>query len=435
MELKIKPVFILSKGENAFRSADVSREAVSDESEIKRRLAQLSQDLREGIKFGNSLLNYSIVRDENDLDQLKAESTPADGLLLYCIGYVPLQSVLTWGLPIIAFGGQYVPVVPLIAFGVERHSNPDITIALDYEEIDKALTIIQARKKLRSSRITLFGFPPDLFSRWHHLPDFELARRKFGVRFNAVELRELAALLQTIDTKKAETLVETWKKEAREIIEPGQNDLLETARMYSALKILLEREKASAFGINCLEMMRALKVLPPCYALTRLRDEGIHAACEADIVALLTMMVLGYVAGVPAFMGNIVAAIPGSNIVSISHDVTPTRMAGFNEAARPYILRNYHWSQGVTAHVELDTGQEVTVARLARELDKICLTRGELVECRDTTACRTTISIRVNDVRELVQRTFGNHQAMVYGNQIKLVKAFCQKMGIETIEI
>jgi len=435
MELKIKPVFILSQGENAFRHPDGTREVISDRSEIYRRLTQLSQELREVLKFGNSLLDDSIVWDEEELDQLREELIQADGLLLYCIGYVPIQPVFSWGLPTVAFGGQYVPVVPLTACGVERHSNIDINVALDYQEIDEAFTIIHARKKLQATRITLFGFPPDLVSRWHHLPDFELARRKFGVRFSAVELRELVTLLQTIDSKKADNLVEIWEKEAREVVEPQQTELRETARMYSALKMLLEREKANAFGINCLEIMKTLKVLPPCYALTRLRDEGIHAACEGDIVSLLTMMLLGYISDAPTFMGNIVAATPTNSTISISHDVTPTKMAGFDAAAKPYILRNYHWSSGVTAHVELDIGQEVTIARFSRELDKICITSGKLVECRDTTACRTTISINVNDVRELVQRTFGNHQAVVYGNQIKLTSKLCHILGIQTVVV
>ena len=435
MELKIKPVFVLNKGENAFRHSDGTRDVVSDELEISRRLEQLIQESKEALKFGNSLLEHSIVRDEEELNQLKMESIQSDGLLLYCIGYASIQSVFSWGLPIVAFGGQHVPVAPLLVCGVERHSNQEITVAIDYQEIDEALTIICARKKLRASRILLFGFPPELFSRWHHLPDFELARRIFGVRFSSVELRELVALLPTIDSKKMNSIATIWEKEAVEVVEPQQIDLCETARMYLALKILLAREKANAFGINCLEMMRALKVYPPCYALTRLRDEGIHAACEADIVTLLTMMLLGYLSDAPAFMGNIVAAIPASNTISISHDVTPTKMAGFDTPAKPYILRNYHWSPGVTAHVELDIGQEVTLARLSRDLDKICLTSGKLVECRDTIACRTTISVNINDVRELVQRTFGYHLAVVYGNQVKLTSELCHKIGIQAVVV
>ena len=243
----------------------------------------------------------------------------------------------------------------------------------------------------------------------------------------------MVALLPTIDGKNMNSIVAIWEKEAVEVVEPQQIDLCETARMYLTLKILLEREKANAFGINCLEMMRALKVLPPCYALTRLRDEGIHAACEADIVTLLTMMLLGYLSNAPAFMGNIVAAIPASNTIRISHDVTPTKIAGFETPTKPYTLRNYHWSPGVTAYVELDIGQEVTLARLSRELDKICLTSGELMECRDTIACRTTIGVNVNDVREFLQRTFGYHLAVVYGNQVKLTSELCHQMGIQAV--
>jgi L-fucose isomerase-like protein len=241
--------------------------------------------------------------------------------------------------------------------------------------------------------------------------------------------------MQTINKKSLVNIVAQWEKEAAEVIEPQLTDLYETARMYSALKILLEREKANALGINCLEMMKKLKTFPPCYALTRLRDEGIHAACETDIVTLLTMMLLGYISDAPAFMGNIVAAIPATNTISISHDVTPTKMAGYEAPAKPYILRNYHWSPGVTAHVELDIGQELTLARISRELDKICLTSGSLVECRDTIACRTTISVTINDVRELVKRTYGYHLAVVYGNQTKLTSELCHKMGIQAVMV
>lgn len=435
MDLKIKPIFILSRGANQFRHPDGTREVVSDEAEINQRLSQISQELRATLRYGYSLLNDSFVRDEEELKQLRPELVQADGMLLYCIGFFPIQSVFDWQLPIVAFGGQYTPAATLTACGAERHSNLKITIALDYQEIDDALTIIHTRKKLHTERIALFGFMPDPYSRWHHLPDFELAKRKLGVQVNAVELRELVALSKTIDGEKLDELVKTWIKEAKEVIEPKETDIRETARIYSALKMLLEQEKANAFGINCLEMIKTLGVLPPCYALTRLRDEGTHAACEADLVCLLTMMLLGYIAGAPAFMGNTVAAIPASNTISISHCVTPTKMAGFEARAKPYILRNYHSGPGVTAHVELNTGQEVTVARLSREFDKICIAQGKLVECRDTIGCRTTISISISDAREFVQRTFGNHQAVAYGNHIKLMNKLCHKMDIQTIVV
>jgi L-fucose isomerase-like protein len=134
-------------------------------------------------------------------------------------------------------------------------------------------------------------------------------------------------------------------------------------------------------------------------------------------------------------MGNVVGANPETNTLKISHCVVPTRMAGFDQPPRRYTLRNYHGSRGVTAHVELDIGQDVTIARLARSMDKIMLLRGELVDCRDTTACRTTISLRVSDVREFVHRAFGNHHTIVYGNHTRQTKSLSRVLGIGTVEL
>ena len=436
MQIRVKPVIVLNKDENTFRRLDGTREIVSDRAAIALRVAELSKELREGLQFSTALLEDAIVRNEDDLANLKGEALKADALLLYLIGMMPLQALLQWGLPIIAFSGQHAPTQALYAFGVERHSQPGITVALDFQDIDEEFQLLEARKKLRNTRIALFGFPPPIFSRWHHLPDLELAREKLGVEFSPVELRELVAKLPTIGQGEAQTVAERWLREAKEVVEPSKTDVIETARLYLAIASILEQEKANALAINCIEMMSSLKALPPCYAMTRFRDEGVHAACEVDVIALLTMMLLGYLTNKPAFMGNIVGTIPESNILRISHCIVPTRMAGFSQPPSRYTLRNYHGRQkGVTAHVELDTGQEVTIARLARDLDKIMLLSGKLVDCRDTTACRTTLSARVSDVRKFVRCAFGNHHVVICGNHTRQAKALSQALGISSVEL
>jgi L-fucose isomerase-like protein len=396
MEIKVKPIIVLGRREGWFCRSDGSVEFVADGEAVALKVAELSKELREKLQSRSALLEDTIVRNENDLAELKRDSLKADALLVYLIGVMPVQSLFQWGLPIVAFSGQHRPMLALYAFGVERHSRAGITIALDFQDIDEEIRLLDARKKLQKTRIALFGFPPPIFSRWHHLPDLELAREKLGVEFSPVEIN--------------------------------------AARLFLAMSDILAHRKANAMAINCVELT-ALELPPPCYAMTRLRDEGIHAACEADVSALLTMMMLGYVADGPAFMGNIVGANPQSNVLMISHCVVPTRMAGFSQPPRPYTLRNYHGGHGVTAHVELDMGQEVTIARLARNMDKIMLLRGELVDCRDTTTCRTTISARVNDVRSFVRCALGNHHAVVYGNHVGEIKALSDALGISAVEL
>ena len=435
MQTNIKPIIVLGRRGGVFSRSDGTLETVSEGETLALKLEELGKDLRNNLRYNDALLEDAIVRNEDDLAKLKKEVTEADALLIYLIGMMPLQTIYQWGLPIVAFSGQYTPMLALYAFAVERHSYPNIAIAIDYQDIDEQIQLLEARKKLRNARIALLGFPPPLISRWHHLPDLELARGKLGVEFSPVEMREVMERLPMIDRGEAQTLAERWLEEAKEVIEPSTDDVTDAAQLYLALTSVLEQRRATDVSINCLELVNSLKAVPPCYPMSRLRDEGVHAACEADVVALLTMMLLGYLADEPAFMGNIVSADPRSNIIRLSHCVMPTRMAGFDQPTSPYILRNYHGSHGVTAHVELDSGREVTTARLARTLDEIVVLGGELVDCRDTTACRTTISVSVGDARKFVQCALGNHHAVVYGNHVKQVKALSQMLGIGTIEL
>jgi L-fucose isomerase-like protein len=434
MQIKVKPIIVLGRREGWFCQPDGSVQMVPEGEGLALKVAELSRELRGKLRYSTALLEDTLVRNETDLAEMKREALEADALLVYLIGAMHLQTLFEWRLPIVVFSGQYTPMLALYAFGVERHSRPGITIAVDFQDIDEAIQLLDARKKLQNTRVALFGFPPPLFSRWHHLPDLELAREKLGVDFSPVEIRELVAQLPTIGDGEAQTIAERWLQEARAVVEPSKTDVIDAARLFLALTSVLQQRKANAMAINCLELMN-LKSPPPCYAMSRLRDEGIPAACEADVSTLLTMILLGHLANRPAFMGNIVWANPESNIIMISHCVVPTRMAGFAQPSRQYTLRNYHGTHGVTAHVELDSGQELTIARLSRNVDKIMLLHGELVDCRDTTACRTTISARVSDARKFVQCALGNHHAVIYGDYARQTKALSQSLGIGSLEL
>jgi L-fucose isomerase-like protein len=113
----------------------------------------------------------------------------------------------------------------------------------------------------------------------------------------------------------------------------------------------------------------------------------------------------------------------------------PTKMAGYTQQSTPYTLRNYHGKFGVTAYVPLDKGQEVTIARLSRDIDKMLAFTGEIVDCYDTTTCRVTFVLKVNDPREFVREALGAHHVLVYGDYIKELRMLCQTLGIQLIEV
>jgi L-fucose isomerase-like protein len=436
MEIKIKPLFVLGKEFGLVWRSDGSLEWLSDESKLQLKCSELSTQFKDKIKSDVVLLREAIVRSESDIENLKEGIHEIDILFVYLIGPMSPRPLFRLGLPIIGFSGEYTPALALYTFGIERQSRSDLTIALDYNDINQAAKRFQIKKKLENSRIALFGFPPSLFSQWHDWPDIESASEKLGVQFFPFENRELVENLESADEKKVKQLAEQWMKEAQDIGEPSIKDVAESASLYLAVKSMLEETKANAMTINCLELMHRLNLPAPCYALSKLQDEGITAACEADITSLLSMMTLSYLAEKPALMGNIVSANPKNNVIMVSHCVVPTKMMGSNQPSSPYILRDYHGSKtGVTAHVDLPLGQEVTVARLSRTLDKLLLLSGEIIGCRETVTCRTTISIKTNDARKFIDYAFGNHHAVVYGNHIKQATSLAKALGIEALEI
>ncbi len=432
MQVKVKPVFVLGKGRIMLCRPDGLLERITDSEAIKSRVEDLTKQLREKLKSDLILTEPTLVEEEADLIELRKNALEADALLVYLLGPMPVARLLDMEMPLIAFSGEYTPMMALYAFPIQRDYHTNLTIALDFKDIDDQIRLIGVRKRLKDTRIALIGFPPDWYSRWQHLPDPELMRQKLGVGITPLEIREFLAEVDRIEEPQAEALAQQWMEDAQEVAEPSLAEVREAAKMFLALDRILKQSGAQAVALNCIEPIFSFR---PCFPLSQLRDDGVPTACEADVSALLTMLILGYIADKPAFMGNIVRADPENNVVMISHCVVPSKMAGLAQPPKPYKLRDYHGRYGVTAYVNLDKGQEVTIARVARDLDKIVALRGKIVDCRDTVSCRTTVTVKIRDVREFIQKALGNHHVMVYGDHIGDIRALSQALGMNLIEL
>ncbi|MFC1895482.1 hypothetical protein ACFL0Q_02315 [Thermodesulfobacteriota bacterium] len=434
MKLKVQPIVLLGRHGGVFPRSSGTQDFISTEEAlqpiVRERLNELTVELSPIVE----LLRAKILRNEADVGALRKETLEGDALLVYVMGIMPIQEVLRIGLPVICFSGPQTPMLALDAFAEEKGRRKDLRIALDFQDIVDHCRVLAAQKQLRDTRIALVGFPSPWFSRWCRFTDPERVREVLGVELTPVELREFVESLQQVDTREAQVTAQKWVEEARETPEADESDIWEAAKVFLSLTRILERRKANALSLNCQEMIYAMNCPPPCYPLSRLRDENVAAACENDVPALLSMLILGYLSGKPAFIGNIVRADPAINRILLSHCVVPTKMAGFDQPSEPHMLRNYHGHDGVTSWVEMrNVGQEVTLGRLDRKLQYVALGRGRIMEYRDTVTCRTTFSIEMADVRQFVQNAPGNHFALVYGDWSAAMKALSQILDLKAI--
>jgi len=435
MALNVKPVFILSREAGVFIDPDGRMEVLRNGERTRDRIAEMLAEMRGALGRDAALLDELLVGDPSGFAPLFSSRDEIDVVLLCFLGVTPLEPLLRWKGPMIAFSGQHTPAMALYALGEERHVREDLFLALDYKDIDRRLRLLSVKKSLGETRIVLFGFPAPWHLRWYATPDFETIRRKTGMQFTPVELRELLDVVEEVDEEKAASLARQWMDEADQVLGPASEDVTKSAVVYIALDRILTQKGAHAMAINCLEITQSRKfrgrMTNPCLAMSVLRDKDIPSACEMDIAALLTMILLGKLSKKPSFLGNIVRVDPERNEVKISHCILPSRMAGFDAKPLPYALRDFHGDRGVTAFTKVPAGTRVTLARAHRNLERMLALTGEVVASEDTVFCRNTLTIKVENGREFVQQAEGNHHVVVFGEYLEDLQELCRLLHCE----
>jgi L-fucose isomerase-like protein len=293
----------------------------------------------------------------------------------------------------------------------------------------------------RYDKALLFGrCPHDYLAEWEITSDFGLVRRKLGVEIEEVPREELAARCEALSKKEsaeaaalAEALIAGADQGERP--RPGDNEIVKATRLYMAMNAFLDERRADAATIVCNDFRTGgYQDFPvPCVALTFLQDRGIPAACQGDMDALLTMILFKRATGRVSFMGG--ARAEGERL-TVSHCVLSRRMTGPG-AAEPYHLADYHGTRpSPTIHTDLPRGQEVTVARLTRNLERLIVTRGTVVDSRDEPgSCRNTLEIEVEDVGKLMSAVRGvqYHLVLACGNHVSAMCDRATEAGVQVL--
>jgi len=331
-----------------------------------------------------------IIKEHRDFRRLPMSiDYGIDALLVGSIGSTPLEyrTLVAYGLPII---------------------NESVT--------ENFLRALRVKKFLKESKFLYIGEIPS-FSAPNGPWDFFKIQERFGIRFRHIETNEFFRIFDSIPEDRARKVLDKWKEDFKEVIEPTEEDLLDVARVYLTLRYLCEREDANAVTINCGRFTEERPVVP-CLAFSKLIDEGIICGCEGDITALLSALMLHAVSGQPVLMGNfgyrpsMFEAKEGE--LTIEHDVLPLSMA-----STKYIVRDYHGRRfGVTAYADIKKGEPMTLLNMSSNLNEITVIEGVIKGSEDGGHCRIIIHMKANgDVKRVPEILVGSqHISMTLGH-------------------
>lgn len=247
-----------------------------------------------------------------------------------------------------------------------------------------------------------------------------LINEKFELPYMSISLKKFYEYYEATTDAEGWKAVEEIVAKAREIKEPQREDLVKAGRIYIAIKRILEDYHLDGFTIGCFDIIMKIKATP-CLALAMFNAEGIPAACEGELNALLGMAIVRRFFNKPAFMGNI--ADYGDDYIILAHCTAPL-IGG-------YIIRSHFESgMGVGVEVELPKGKASLIKIRGR---KAVVASVEVIgRERSEHRCRTQMKLRIEEARDFIDGTLGNHHLLVYVDSEELADLLSE-LGFEVM--
>ena len=456
--LKVGCVLIVEDTVAGRRWGFPSNEALKEEIDhLRSNVKKLAESL-EGVEFGD----FVVVKSENDVLANSEKLADVDALLVFMlIGGAPayaevgklykgyghsLEAVWGFGKPTLIFiraEGERMYDGNLRAWAfVEEHQ--DVAgkslwvVVNDWDRLRKVIKVLQAIKRINCVTVITVGPPSSTLGSYNTM---RAVVEKLGIKVIMLPFEEAVKLYKNVKKEEAEGLAKDFLKKAKGLMEISEeqaiNEATKSARLYLACKKLMDEKKAEVVTFNCYEGgLKVLKEVAPCFALSKLNDEGLLGVCESDFAAMAAMLLARYITDKPSFLADIVV-IPEKNQLLLAHCSCPTKLKGLKKDPEPYYATTqYETAQAITTKVLMTKGQVVTILAPSFDLNEIILIKGTIVESPSLPVCRNQAIVEVSgDVTYFLEKYPGFHWVMVYGDHVEEFKMACKILGIKATEL
>lgn len=295
-------------------------------------------------------------------------------------------------------------------FYLDENSNKEC-----FDELEKTIKHFNIFHQMKKIKIGLIGEPSDWLVASN--PKIDSIKNIWGPEVINISIQELITEIENVNDNETEDDNYTFTKKATEIKEPSKKEIKNVVKVYAALKKIINKYKVNAISVRCFDLVTQLNTTG-CFALSKLNDDGIIAGCEGDLISTLGMIWVNMMTDQSVWMANPAQLDEQNNSIVFAHCTVPISMT------QNYKLRSHFESGlGVGIQGELSKGK-ITLLRIGgKNLEKIWLTNGEIIESgNQENLCRTQVKVKLHGSSkpsDLLTSPLGNHILIFRGNYTK----------------
>jgi len=298
------------------------------------------------------------------------------------------------------------------------------------EDVCEAINTFAVIRKLKASKI-LVVTPREMQK------TIDAIRTNLGPEIVNLSADELNAAWKAADRRKAEEQAQAWIRRADRVVEPKPEEIRNSAAMYLGMASLVEKHKAQAIAVDCLELFYKQKMFAyPCLGFFQLNNDGLVGACEADLTSASTMLLLRYLTGRASYISDPVIDTAKNQII-YAHCVAPSKVYGPNGPECAYEIRDHSEDRkGAAIRSILPLGETLSTLEFVSPSKTVVFHLSRTVDnLEEDRACRTKLAAEVRDARRLMEGwDFGWHRVTVYGDWKTQVSHTAALLGWKFVE-
>nr|WP_319391841.1 L-fucose/L-arabinose isomerase family protein [uncultured Cohaesibacter sp.] len=290
---------------------------------------------------------------------------------------------------------------------------------------------------LKGAKIKLVGHHPDGFDACNFKAD--QLKAAFGVEVDQTPILDFIGEVKELPDSVADAPYERRAKDFSNLADLDKDATRKTLKVYSKLRQEADTKGYKGVAVRCWPDFFTEYGCAACGALALLNEDRTPGGCEADMLGVLTSLVLQNASGGSVFNTDLVDVNTHDDTVVFWHcGQAPIDMADRDQPIQGTIHSNRKLP--LLSEFALKPGR-ITIARFSQGHEKLRLILAGAEMIKAPLAFSGTAGTARPDipVAEFLDRMFSegleHHTALTYGDHRPVMRAIAKRLGIEVVEL